>query len=113
MGATSGRASQWWTLGGVGAALAAALLASIAALAADHLDGPVFGPPGITITNSRHDINDVFVFRSPANANNTVLIATLSPFSTATTPAFFDEKVVYDFKITQLTPPFVINDDIT
>src|SRR5204862_3041 len=40
---------------------------------ADHRDGPIFGPPGITITNSRHDINDMFLFRSPANAANSVL----------------------------------------
>src|SRR5262249_5434518 len=67
--------------------------------AADHRDGPIFGPPGITITNSRRDINDVYVFRSPANANNTVLIMTVSPFAGGTTPAWFDHTVAYDLRI--------------
>jgi hypothetical protein len=74
--------------------LAAAILAAVAAAvaglparAADHRDGPIFGPPGITITSSRRDINDVFVFRSPANANNTVLVMNVSPFAGATTPS--------------------------
>src|SRR5262245_38985808 len=67
--------------------------------AADHRDGPIFGPPGITITNSRRDINDVYVFRSPANANNTVLIMTVSPFAGGTTPAWFDHTIAYDFRI--------------
>src|SRR6266542_2377332 len=67
--------------------------------AADHRDGPIFGPPGITITNSRRDINDVYVFRSPANANNTVFIMDVSPFAGPTTPPVFDQAVIYDFKI--------------
>jgi hypothetical protein len=67
--------------------------------AADHRDGPIFGPPGITITNSRRDINDVYIFTSPANAANTVMIMTLSPFAGATTPATFDQSNIFDFKI--------------
>jgi hypothetical protein len=69
------------------------------ARAADHRDGPIFGPPGITVSNSRRDINDIYVFRSPSNRDNTVLIMDVSPFSSATTPGFFDEDVFYDFKI--------------
>ncbi len=66
---------------------------------ADHRDGPTFGPPGITITNSRRDINDVFIFQSPANAANTVMTMTVSPFSTATTPAVFADGVLFDYRI--------------
>jgi uncharacterized protein DUF4331 len=112
MGATSRGAIRWWTRGIGAAALAGALLASLPARAADHRDGPVFGLPGITITNSRRDINDLFVFRSPSNANNTVFIATESPFSTATTPATFDHSLAYEFRVALLTSPLVVNDDI-
>jgi hypothetical protein len=80
--------------------------------AADHRDGPIFGPPGITITNSRRDINDIYVFTSPANAANTVMAITLSPFAGATTPATFDQSAIFDFKISNRD---LINttDDIT
>jgi hypothetical protein len=89
-----------WRLLPLGAFLL--VLAGMLALlgqAADHRDGPIFGPPGITITNSRRDINDVYVFRSPANANNTVLILDVSPFAGATTPATFDQNVTFEFRI--------------
>jgi hypothetical protein len=66
---------------------------------ADHRDGPTFGPPGVTITNSRRDINDMFIFQSPVTAANTVMAMDVSPFSTAATPAAFDEGVLYDFRI--------------
>lgn len=66
---------------------------------ADHRDGPINGPPGITVTNSRRDINDVFIFRSPVTPANTVIVMTVSPFSTATTPNVFDSDVLYDFRI--------------
>src|SRR5262249_10817243 len=66
---------------------------------ADHRDGPIFGPPGITITNSQRDINDVFIFRSPVNAANSVLIMDVSPFATATTPSAFAQGVLFDFRI--------------
>jgi streptogramin lyase len=66
---------------------------------ADHRDGPINGPPGITITNSRRDINDIFVFQSPANPANTVFNMTVSPFSTATTPNTFDPTLLYDFRV--------------
>jgi streptogramin lyase len=66
---------------------------------ADHRDGPIFGPPGVTITNSRRDINDMFLFQSPTNAANTVMIMDVSPFATATTPDAFDTGVLYDFRV--------------
>ncbi|CAN5577597.1 hypothetical protein BH11PLA2_BH11PLA2_26430 [soil metagenome] len=66
---------------------------------ADHRDGTVFGPPNVTIANSRRDINDVFVFQSPTNPANSVLVLDVSPFSTAATPAGFAEGDVFDFRI--------------
>jgi hypothetical protein len=67
--------------------------------AADHRDGPIFGPPGITITNSRRDLNDVFIFQAPGNPSHTVLVMGLSPFTTATTPNTFDQTAAFEFKI--------------
>lgn len=66
---------------------------------ADHRDGTVFGPPGITISNSQRDINDMFIFQSPANPDNTVMVMDVSPFSTATTPNSFAPGVLFDFRI--------------
>lgn len=66
---------------------------------ADHRDGTIFGPPGVTVANSRRDINDAYIFQSPTNPNNTVIALTVSPFSTATTPAAFEPGVLYDFRI--------------
>ena len=66
---------------------------------ADHRDGTIFGPPGVTVSNSRRDINDAYIFQSPTNPDNTVLILTVSPFSTGTTPNSFEPGVLYDFRI--------------
>jgi len=66
---------------------------------ADHRDGTLFGPPGVNATNSRRDINDLFVFQSPVTATNTVLALTVSPFSTGTTPAAFEPGVLFDFRV--------------
>ena len=68
------------------AALSWPALHTPTARAADHRDGPIFGPPGITVSNSRRDINDIYVFRSPSNANNTVLIMESAPFQFGHTP---------------------------
>lgn len=83
------------------AVIAALLMAGVAMLgqAADHRDGPIFGPPGITITNSRRDLNDVYAFVSPTNANNTVLILDVSPFAGATTPNSFDPAIAFELKV--------------
>src|SRR5437762_12192369 len=45
------------------------------------------------------DLESLYVFRSPANANNTVLILTASPFAGVQTPATFDTSASFDFKI--------------
>jgi streptogramin lyase len=66
---------------------------------ADHRDGPVFGPPGVNAATSRRDINDVFLFQSPANAANTVMSMDVSPFSTATTSNSFEPGVLFDFRV--------------
>jgi hypothetical protein len=45
------------------------------------------------------DIGDLYVFRSPANANNTVFIMTLGSFVGAKTKASFKPGVRYEFRI--------------
>jgi streptogramin lyase len=66
---------------------------------ADHRDGPIFGPPGITVSASQRDINDVYIFQSPTNTNNTVMAMTVTPFSSATTQPVFAADTTYDFRI--------------
>src|SRR3954452_22676532 len=74
----------------------ALLLATLAtSVLADSRDGPIFED---TATNGRQDVGDLYVFRSPSNANNTVLIATISPFAGNVTPVTFDETLSLDIK---------------
>lgn len=67
--------------------------------AADHRDGPFFGPPGTTGANGRADINDLYIFQAPGNINNTVLVMTFSPFAGILTPSTFDQSLIVDMKI--------------
>ena len=65
------------------------LLAS--ANAADHLDAPAIQTRGDV------DINDLYAFQSPTNADNTVLIMTVNPF--AALDATFNTDANYRFQI--------------
>lgn len=67
--------------------------------AADHRDGPRFGPAVAEI--GAMDANDLFIFRSPANPANTVLIMTVSPFAGQLTPDTFDSRLRYELRIDQ------------
>ena len=67
-----------------------------AAASADHRDGPLFEN---TAANGRSDLGELYVLRSPVNANNTVLILTVSPFAGFVTPRTFDESQVYEIRI--------------
>jgi hypothetical protein len=79
-----------------------ALLAGVAVLpratapAADHRDGPIFVS---TAANGQQDLNDIYVFRSPANANNTVFVFTQQPFPGVLTPPTYDPGTIFDIKI--------------
>jgi len=79
---------------GVLAVMLAPLLATF--VFADARDGPTFVN---TAANGRADVGEVYVFRSPANANNTVFMATISPFPGNLTPAAFDESLFFDIRI--------------
>ena len=77
-----------------GVALVAALLASPSVVgAADHLDAPLVANDG------RTDINDVYVFTSPANPDNTVLIMTVNPVAGVISDTTFDRKAKYEILI--------------
>lgn len=74
--------------------LAAALAApATGAFAADHLDAP--GVQG----NGQSDINDLYAFQSPANADNSVLILTVNPDAGALSPTTFGTDVSYDILV--------------
>jgi len=64
--------------------------------AADHLDAPGLMPPG---GDTRLDINDVYAFRSPSNASNSVLIMTVDPLAGVLNDGTFRSGAAYDFKI--------------
>ena len=81
-------------LGGLLACLAGS--AALLAPAADHRDGPILIN---TAANGTRDVNDVYVFRSPTNANNTVFVFTFQPFPGNLTPATIDPNTVFDVKI--------------
>lgn len=68
---------------------------------ADHLDAPALRTPG----QGGRDINDVYVFQSPTNPANSVLVMTVNPFAGKVNPAntmsdvVFDSAVEYQFLI--------------
>jgi len=82
----------------VGAAGLLAIAGTIPAFvsAADHLDAPGLTPPG---GDTRLDINDVYAFRSPVNASNTVLIATVNPLAGVLNDGTFRPGAGYELKI--------------
>jgi hypothetical protein len=82
----------------VGAAGLLAIAGTIPAFvsAADHLDAPGLTPPG---GDTRLDINDVYAFPSPANASNTVLIATVNPLAGVLNDGTFRPGAAYELKI--------------
>jgi hypothetical protein len=102
------RRRAWFGVGLLGAGLALAF--ALAGEAADHRDGPIF--PN-TALNGRPDINDVYIFRSPAdpqppNADapafgNTVLAVTFCPFPGVLTPTSADPRVTLDLNVLNVT----------
>ena len=88
------------------AIVASGAFASLAG-AADHRDSPV------AQMNAAADINDVYLFRSPANANNAVAVITVSPLiapSDNMTRGVFDPSVQYQVHIDRNAD---LRDDVT
>ena len=63
------------------------------AFASDHLDAP--GVEG----NGQADINDLFAFQSPENADNSVLVLTVNPGAGALSPTNFSTALDYDILV--------------
>jgi len=79
------------------AALVLALVGALAGVAhADFRGGTIFSD---TAANGRLDLGPLYVFRSPSNANNTVFIMTVSPFTGVLTPTTFVKGARYDIAI--------------
>ncbi|WP_435011503.1 DUF4331 family protein [Tundrisphaera lichenicola] len=75
----------------------ASLLFALPTRAADHRDGPK-----ITDRNGdlgALDLNDLYVFQSPSNKDNTVFIMTMSPGAGIVGPSFFFPGAVYELHI--------------
>lgn len=83
----------------------AGCLCGIAAMngawAADHRDAPalVTGIGDVTSEIRKLDINDVYVFTSPQNARNTVLIMTVNPLSIPGNQETFSSTGSYDLNV--------------
>ena len=71
-------------------------LVALPARAADHLDAPGLTPPG---GDTRLDITDVYVFQSPSNSANTVLIMGVNPLEGVLNNGTFRSGASYEFKI--------------
>jgi len=87
-----------------GLAFALLALAGLAALSprlsqgADHRDGPRITDLGYS-TSSALDLNDLFIFVSPTNRNNTVFVLDMSPAAGVVGPATFFPGAGYELKI--------------
>lgn len=82
-------------IAGLGLASAAGFLGIQRAYASDHADTPqIAQSPGT-------DLTDVYIFPSPNNANNVVLVMNVNPLITPGTKnsTFLDPNVLYQFKI--------------
>ena len=75
--------------------LIACCVASLSAMlaASDHLDAPLVNEDG------RLDVNDSYVFQSPANIHRSVLIMTVNPAAGVLSPTTFNPAGVYEFNI--------------
>ena len=75
------------------ALLACMSYAGVASHGADHLDAPAISIDG------RSDINDIYIFNSPSNSDNTVMAMTVNPLAGILSPTTFNPNVAYEFNI--------------
>jgi Domain of unknown function (DUF4331) len=66
--------------------------------AADHRDGPKITDLNSTLFGAL-DLNDLYIFVSPANRNNTVLVQTMSPGAGIVGPGIFFPGAFYELRI--------------
>ncbi len=87
---------RFWLSVALMAATTIALLMAFpfgAAQGADHLDAPLASADG------RVDINDLYVFSSPSDSDNAVLVMTVNPLAGVLSPTTFHPKAKYEFLI--------------
>lgn len=78
-------------------------LSASAVWAADHGDAPGVGSilNNNTPAETRQvDVNDVYLFQSPANARNTVMVMTVNPLAGVLSPTTFSTNAIFEFRIT-------------
>lgn len=78
------------------AGIAAALIPAISE-GADHRDSPRL--MANIAFEGNIDLNDTYLFPSPKNKNNTVIITTFSPSAGVSSPPYFHPYVVYEIRI--------------
>jgi hypothetical protein len=69
------------------------VLAPAGAFGADHRDSP------LTKANAQLDINDVYIFKSSTNPNNTVIIVTVVPLAGVLNAPVFSSTGLYEIKV--------------
>lgn len=87
------RAMKFAVVLGTAALGAGAIFAGATLRAADH------GDSTRVRTDTRSDINDLYIFASPETQGNTVMIMTVCPVAGITAPAQFTPKVKYQFAV--------------
>ncbi|MFK7819636.1 MAG: DUF4331 family protein [Planctomycetaceae bacterium] len=75
--------------------VAVLLLPGMIAVASDHLDSPS------VMEDGRLDVNDLYVFQSPENPDNTVMIMTVNPGAGVLSPMNFRARARYEFLVDQ------------
>src|SRR5436305_14266957 len=87
--------------------LMAGLLTAAPAVApaADHRGGPRITDLNNTLAGAL-DLNDLYLFVSPTNASNVVLIQTMSPGAGVVGPGFFFPGALYELRISNDGNPF-------
>ncbi|MFM9966367.1 MAG: DUF4331 family protein [Planctomycetaceae bacterium] len=106
--------SRFINLSLLSAVMLTALVAGVSP-AADHRDSP-----NLTLTpfNSNPelralDLNDVYVFRSPSNPNNTVMMVTVNPLLAPGETAFFSSLGSYELVINNGSDTSLLRPEIT
>ena len=69
------------------------IMGSSPLMGSDHLDAP------FVTTDGRLDINDSYIFQSPADPSKSVMILTVNPAAGVFSPTTFNPAGVYEFKI--------------
>ena len=90
--------TRWCVRLAVGAAVVCLLIPS-RLRAADHRDGPIFASPSFDLSSL--DLNDLYIFQAPGNADHTVLILTVAAFAGIEAYELFNPRVRYEFRIDQ------------